>query len=73
MVVFDEVNVLVHFLSIYPVFLTAVAVSRKPKAIPLCFSIDLVLNILLSWPLVLLPSTFSLGVLFSFYAVVSIP
>jgi hypothetical protein len=28
--------------SIYPVCLTAVAVFRKPNAIPLCFSIDLV-------------------------------
>ena len=47
-------------------FLTAVAVFRKPKAIPLCFSIDLVLNFLLSWLLVLLQSTFFLDVLFSF-------
>ena len=48
------------------VFLTAVAVFRKPNAIPLCFSIDLVLNFLLSWLLVLLPSTFFLDILFSF-------
>ena len=53
-------------LSICPVFLTAVAVFRKPNAIPLCFSIDLSLNFLLSWLLVLLPSTFYLDVLFSF-------
>jgi hypothetical protein len=30
-------------------FITAVAVFRKPNAIPLCFSIDLVLNFLLSY------------------------
>jgi len=47
-------------------FLTAVTVFRKPNAIPLCFSIVLVLNFLLSWLLVLLPSTFFLDVLFSF-------
>ena len=29
-------------LSVYPFFLTAVTVFRKPNAIPLCFSIDLV-------------------------------
>ena len=40
----------------YRHFLTAVAVVRKPNAIPLCFSIDVVLNFLLSWLLVLLPS-----------------
>ena len=51
-------------LSIYPVFLTAVAVFRKPNAIPPCFFIDLILNFLLSWLLVLLPSTFFLDVLF---------
>ena len=45
-------------LSIYPSgILTTVAVFRKPNAIPLCFSTDLVLNFLLSWLLVLLPST----------------
>jgi len=47
-------------------FSTAVAVFRKPNAILLCFSTDLLLNFLLSWPLVLLPSTFFLAVLFSF-------
>ena len=52
-----------QFLSIYPSgFITTVAVFRKPNAIPLCFSIDLVLNFLLSWLLVLLPSTFFLDV-----------
>jgi len=59
------------YLSIHPSvclsgFLTAVAVFRKPNAIPLCFSIDLFLNFLLPWLLVLLPSTFFLDVLFSF-------
>ena len=55
------------YLSIYPSgFITAVAVFRKPNAIPLCFSIDLFLNLLLSWLLVLLPSTFFLDVLFFF-------
>ena len=43
-----------------PGFLTAVAVFQKTNAIPLCFPIDLVLNFLLSWLLVLLPSTFFL-------------
>jgi len=47
----------IFYQSIYPVFLTAVTVSRKPNTIPLCFSIDLVLDFLLSWLLVLLPST----------------
>jgi len=42
-------------------FLTAVAVFRKPNAIPLCFFIDLVLNFLLSWVLVLLSPTFFFG------------
>ena len=67
----------IHFrkkcLSIYPVFLTAVVVFRKPNAIPLCFSIDLVLNFLLSWLLVLLPSMFFLVVFFSFSPMVSNP
>ena len=51
-----------NILSIYPPgFIIAVAVFRKPNAIPLCFSIDLFLNFLLSWLLVLLPSTFFFG------------
>jgi len=54
-------------------FTTAVAVFPKPNAIPLCFSTDPVLNFLLSWLLVLLPSTFFLDVLFTFSPVVSIP
>ena len=61
-------------ISIYPSgFITAVAVFRKPNAIPLCFSIDLFLNSLLSWLLLLLPSTFFLDVLFAFSPVVSNP
>ena len=51
-------------------FLTAVIVLWKPNAIPLCFSIDLVLNFL-SWLLVLLPSTFFVDILFSFSPMVS--
>ena len=43
-------------LSTYPVYLTAVAIFRKPNTIPLCFSIDLVLSFLLSWLLALHPS-----------------
>ena len=47
-----------HF-SIYPSgFMTAVAFFRKPNTTPPCFSVDLVLNFLLSWLLVLLPSMF---------------
>ena len=65
---------LFHFyLSICPVFLTAVTVFRKPNTIPLCFSIALVLNFFLSWLLLLLPSTFFLDVLFSFSPVVCNP
>ena len=66
-----------HWLSTWSVylsgFLTAVTVFRKPNAIPLCFSIDLVLNFLLSWLLVLLPSVFFLDVLFTFSPIVSNP
>ena len=43
------------------------------SAIPLCFSIDRVLNFLLSWLLVLIPSTFFLDVLFPFSHVVTNP
>ena len=64
----------IYHLSVRGVFfLTAVAVFPKPNAISLCFSIDLVLNFMLSWLLVLLPSTFFLDVLFSFSPVVSNP
>jgi len=52
-------------LSIYlSGFTTAVAVFWKPNAIPLCFSTDLVPNFLLSWLLVLLPSTFLPRIIF---------
>ena len=61
------------YLSVCLDFLTAVTVFRKPNAIPLFFSIDLVLNLLLSWLLVLLPSAFFLDVLFSFSPTVSKP
>ena len=54
-------------------FLTSVTVFRKPNAIPLRFSIDVVLNFLLSRLLVLLPSTFFFDVLFFFSPVVPIP
>ena len=47
--------------------LTSVAVFRKPNAIPLCFSIDLVLNFLLSWLFVHLPSTFFLQLIIRRY------
>ena len=57
----------IYYPSIHPSgFITAVAVFRKPNAIPLCFYIDLFLNFLLSLLLVLLPSTFFLDVLFFF-------
>jgi hypothetical protein len=46
---------------------------RILNIIPPCFSIDLVLNFLLSWLLVLLPSAFFLDVLFFFSPLVSIP
>jgi len=39
-------------------FTKAVTVFQKPNTIPLCFSTDLVLNFLLSWLIVLLPSVF---------------
>jgi len=57
------------YLSIYlPVqfFFTSCRRFRKPNAITFCFSIDLFLNFLLSWLLLLHPSTLSLDVLFSF-------
>ena len=54
-------------------FITAVAVFWKPNTIPLCFSIYLFLSFLMSWLLVLLPSTFFLDVLFFFSPVVPIP
>ena len=53
-------NVLNTFFYLFGFFQTAVAIFRKTNAIPLCFSIDLVLIFLLSWLLVLLPFTFFL-------------
>jgi len=44
--------------------LTAVAVFRNPNTIPFCLATDLLLNVLFSWLLVQLPSTFFLDVLF---------
>jgi hypothetical protein len=62
------------FLSIYlSGLVTAVAVFRNPNAIPFCLTTDLVLNVLFSWLLVQLPSTFFLDVLFSFSPLVSTP
>jgi hypothetical protein len=46
--------------------ITAVAIFRKPNAIHVCFSLDLVPHFLLSWLLVLLLSKSSLDVLISF-------
>ena len=42
----------------------AVAVFRNPNTIHFCLATDLLLNVLFSWLLVHLPSTFSLDVLF---------
>ena len=52
----------------FPIYLfsglvTAVAVFRNPNTIPFCLTTDL-LNVLFSWLLVHLPSTFFLDVLF---------
>ena len=52
---------------------TAVAVFRKQITTSLCFSIDLDLNFLFSWLLVLLSFTFFLDLLFSFFPVLSNP
>ena len=41
--------------------MTAVAVFRNPNTIPFYLTTDLVLNVLFSWLLVHLPSTFFLG------------
>jgi hypothetical protein len=59
--------------SVYlPGFITAVALFRRRNVIPPCFSIDLVLNFLLSYLLVLFPSTFFLHVFCFFYRVISV-
>jgi len=52
---------------------TAVAVLRNPNTIPFCLTTDLLLNVLFSWLLVHLPSTFFLDVLFFFFPLVSTP
>ena len=47
---------------------TAVAVFRNPNTIPFCLTTDLLLpNVLFSWLLVHLPSTFFLDILFVFF------
>jgi hypothetical protein len=49
-------------LSIYlSGLVTAVAVFRNPSTIPFCLTTALLLNVLFSWQLVHLPSTFFLG------------
>jgi hypothetical protein len=54
-----EVEVVIIFFFIYlSGSMTAVAVFRKPNAIPPRFSIDFVLYFSLSWLRVLLPSMF---------------
>jgi len=50
---------------------TAVAVFRNPNTIPFCLATDLLLNVLFSWLLVHLPSTFFLDVLFFFFPLLS--
>jgi len=63
-----------YFLFIYlSGLVTAVAVFRNPNTIPFCLTTDLLLNILFSWLLVHLPSTFFLDVLFFFFPLVSTP
>ena len=62
------------YLSIYlSGLVTAVAVFRNPSTIPFCLTTDLLLNVLFSWLLVHLPSTFFLDVLFFFFPLVSTP
>ena len=62
------------YLSIYLSGLViAVAVFRNPNTIPFCLTTDLLLNVLFSWLLVHLPSTFILDVLFFFFPLVSTP
>ena len=57
--------------SIHPSGLvTAVAVFRNPNTIPFCLTTDLLLNVLFSWLLLHLPSTFFLDVLFFFFPLV---
>ena len=62
----DKINCvtlhLVGYIYIYIIYLsgllTAVAVFRNPNTIPFCLATDLLLNVLFSWLLVHLPSTF---------------
>ena len=62
------------YLSIYlSGLVAAVAVFRNPNTIPFCLATDLLLNVLFSWLLVHLPSTFFLDVLFFFFPLVSSP
>ena len=56
-----DVNCWCRFYLSVRFFLTVISVFRKPNAIPLCFSIDLVLSFL-SWLLVRLISTVFLDV-----------
>ena len=61
-------------LSIYlSGLVTAVAVFQNPNTIPFCLATDLLLNVLFSWLLVHLPSTFFLDVLFFIFPQVSTP
>jgi len=63
-----------YFISIYlSGLVTAVVVFRNPNTIPFCLTTDLLLNVLFSWLLVHLPSTFYLDVLFFFFPLVSTP
>jgi hypothetical protein len=56
------VTLVIIFISVYTSGLvTVVAVFRKPNAIPLCLTTDLLLKVLFSWLLVHLPSTFFRG------------
>jgi len=57
-----------YLLILFSIYLsglvTAVAVFRNPNTISLCLTTDLLLNVLFSWLLVHLPSTFFLDILF---------
>ena len=56
---------IIHYLSIcLSGLVTAVTIFRNPNTIPFCLTSDLLLNVLFSWLLVHLPSTFFLDVLF---------
>jgi len=54
-----------HFYLYLSGLVTAVAVFRNPNTIPFCLTTDLLLNVLFSWLLVHLQSTFFLDVLIS--------